>query len=260
MSTPLFSIVTATYNAQAFLEETMQSILSQSFTDFEYLIIDGGSRDNTIEIVKKFEVYPQLKWISEKDKGIYDAWNKGVKMAKGKWIIFLGADDIMAENALKEYYEFLQTQKQEMEYVCSKLVMITDDRKPLREKGCPWVWKEFRIVNHLAHPGSLHNRSLFDKYGLYNIKYKITGDYELLLRPGDKLKAAFLNKVTVYMREGGTSGGYKALREHREVMINTGKVKKSTANFYFWFFKLKMAAKNLLRAANINVYMRKSHK
>lgn len=259
MSNPLFSIVTATYNADANLEETIRSILNQSFKDFEYIIIDGGSTDNTISVIKKFEHNKQLRWISEKDKGIYDAWNKGVLMSNGNWITFIGADDILVDDALLTYAEFLKDKDNDLEYVCSKLTMINNNKEPVRVKGCPWVWEEFRIVNHLAHPGSLHNRKLFEKYGLFDIEYKITGDYELLLRAGKNLKTAFSNNITVLMSEGGTSGGYKALKEHKRAVINTGKVKKSTANYYYVVFRVKLAVKNFLRKFKINVYLRKSH-
>ena len=104
-TTPFFSIVTASYNSEKTISDTINSVLNLDFQDFEYIIIDGNSSDDTLEIIQsavhKFEAKGvSYKFISEKDKGIYDAWNKGIKISEGKWISFLGSDDSYLSNKL----------------------------------------------------------------------------------------------------------------------------------------------------------------
>jgi glycosyltransferase involved in cell wall biosynthesis len=250
------SIIIATYNAEQYLEQAIQSIIRQSYSEKEFIIIDGGSTDKTVAIFKNFEVHISF-WNSEPDKGIYDAWNKGIEKATGEWIMFLGADDTLLEGALEAYMDYIQQSNGNFEYICSKLIMVDSKGKHIREKGSPWVWDEFKYVNHLAHPGSLHHVSIFEKYGKFNLDYKITGDYELLLRAGNCLKAGFINKVTVLMREGGASSGYQALKEHKKAMVKTAKVNGFFAATYHKYLVVKLFVKNALRGLGINFYLRK---
>ena len=107
---PLFSIITVVYNNQKYLEETIQSVLGQSFKNYEYIIIDGGSKDNTLDVIKKYEQYIDY-WISEKDKGIYDAFNKGMSLCKGDYIGIVNSDDVYEKNALEIIYRYLEKDK-----------------------------------------------------------------------------------------------------------------------------------------------------
>lgn len=103
------SIITASYNSEATLEATIESVYNQTYQDIEYIIIDGGSSDKTVSIIQKFEPLfsGRLKWISEPDKGIYDAWNKGLEIATGEWIAFLGSDDIYLPDSIHKYMNVL---------------------------------------------------------------------------------------------------------------------------------------------------------
>ena len=106
---PLFTVITVCYNSQKTIKNTIESLLFQSFNDFEFIIIDGNSSDDTFEIIKSFDLKFKekgivYKYISEPDKGIYDAWNKGVKMSSGTWLSFIGSDDFYLNNALELYY------------------------------------------------------------------------------------------------------------------------------------------------------------
>ena len=103
---PLFSIITVVYNGEKFLEKAITSVINQSYKDFEYIVIDGGSTDKSLEIIKKYEKKIDY-WVSEKDKGIYDAFNKGMKVSRGKFIGFINSDDTYKKKCFKNYFKLL---------------------------------------------------------------------------------------------------------------------------------------------------------
>lgn len=202
---PLITIITSTFNAEKDLEECIKSVISQSYTNIEYIIIDGGSTDGTLEIVKKYQNFITIS-LSEKDNGIYDAWNKGVELANGDWIAFLGADDIYMHDAIEKYVQELSKLDYDgLDMISSKVRLVDDKGTELRIIGKEWVWNKFRRFMCTAHVGSFHSKSFFKKYGLYNIDYKIVGDYEILLRAKHLLKAAYFDEITVNMKVGGIS-------------------------------------------------------
>ena len=202
---PLISIIIAVFNGEDYLEETILSVINQTYDNVEHIIIDGGSTDGTLDIIKKYTDKIDY-WISEKDKGIYDAWNKAVQISCGQWIGFLGADDFYELNAIQMYVENINLYN-EVEFISSQSYFCTKDKKILRKVGKSWNWKDFSIYMNIAHVGSLHRRSLFEKYGIYDINFKVCGDYDLLLRAGNKLKAGFVNQILCNMRIGGISHG-----------------------------------------------------
>ena len=104
---PLFSIITVVYNGEKYLEKTIESVIKQKFKNFEYIVIDGGSTDNSVKIIEKFEKKIDY-WVSEKDRGIYDAFNKGMRVSKGKFIGFINSDDIYKKNALKIISNYIE--------------------------------------------------------------------------------------------------------------------------------------------------------
>lgn len=250
------SIITAVYNGGQKLQLLINSISLQEKGYHEFIIIDGGSKDDTLKIIKQNK-HVITKWISEPDKGIYDAWNKGLKLASGEWIMFLGCDDILVPDALQQYDTFLSKVDIPTDYISSRVKMVDSSMNFIRIKGWEWEWPRFLTEMTVAHPGSLHAHSLFTKYGPYDTSYKIVGDYEFLLRPGPTLKTAFLNSVTVVMNEEGVSNSISAIKEHRRAIINTGKVIPTLAflNFALVFFKFYI--KNLCRRLGVNVYYRK---
>lgn len=253
------SIITATYNAGKTLESLIQSIIIQDSDNFEFIIVDGCSKDNTMDIINKYRNYI-TEWISEPDKGIYDAWNKGVLRASGDWIMFLGADDILLPTALSKYQNFLamQSNLDSLEYVSSKRQMIDLKGKIIRTGGFPWQWPLFLKEMTVSHPGSLHSKKkLFDIYGVYDIRYRICGDYELLLRAKDKLNAAFMDEVTVKMSEGGASDSIAAITEHFQAATETGGASYISSKFNECYYKLKFVVKNCFRKIGLNVYLKK---
>lgn len=248
----MISIITATFNSQDTIVNTLESILNQTDTNFEYIIIDGKSNDNTLKIINQYKLKFELKKIqltiiSEKDKGIYDAWNKGIKIAKGNWVSFIGSDDSFYPDAIENYNNIVK-QHRNLEYISSKVELI-ENKKLIKIIDGIWDWRVFRKYMNVAHVGSLHSKNYFKKYGNYNTNYKIAGDYELLLRAKDKLKYYFLNKFTVKMDANGISNDqiYNTLLETKRAKIQTGGINVFSANFYFIWALFKAKFKTVVK-------------
>lgn len=219
---PLITIITATYNAAKYLPAAIQSIREQNYENIQYIVVDGGSTDGTVDVIRANEDVVDY-WISAPDMGIYDAWNKGVRLSAGDWIGFLGADDIYLEGAIQAYVTSIYACRENLPQYISSRVNLTSGSKVLRTIGKRWNWKDFRKYMNVAHVGSLHHRLLFERYGLFDDSYKICGDYELLLRPGSSLRTAYLNAITVNMSIGGVSGtSLQAFRETARAKVTTG--------------------------------------
>lgn len=224
---PQVTVITAVYNAEKYLDDCIQSILNQNYKGFEYIIIDGGSTDGTVDIIKKYQ--DQLGyWVSEPDQGVYDAWNKGLSMAKGKWIAFVGADDLLYPDALQTYMQHITThpKQDELEFISSRIEWVNEDLSLIRVVGDAWSWDRFRKEMCTWHVGCFHSMDLFKKYGVFDPAYKVSGDYELLLRPKDELVTSFIDHITVRMRIGGVSSKhlYKALDETFRAQIKNGAI------------------------------------
>ena len=217
----MISVIIATYNAQSCLQKTLDSLKSQTNKDFELIIVDGKSKDETIDIIKANTDIVN-KFIYEADKGIYDAWNKGIKISKGKWICFIGAGDTLVPEAFEKYNNL---QHDEYDYISAKINRIDEKGNYLSTIGRPWIWKEFISAMLIAHVGSLHSRKMFNEIGYFDLKYKISADYELLLRRGDQLKYAFLDFTIGSMPIGGASYSIASLKEAAKAKYFTGKVK-----------------------------------
>lgn len=207
----MISIITATFNSAKTLKDTIQSVLRQTNKDFEYLIIDGGSTDETIDIVKSYEseFSGRLKWVSEKDQGIYDAMNKGIKMASGDVVGILNSDDYFTSD------DILQTvdnafKSHEIDAIYGDIHFIRDGApdKCVRYYSSRMFspfWLRFGFMP--AHPSFYCKREVFEKAGLYSLDYKIGADYEMMVRlfKRHKIKSLYANKDFVTMRTGGAS-------------------------------------------------------
>ena len=207
----MISIITATFNSAKTLKDTIQSVLRQTNKDFEYLIVDGGSTDETIDIVKSYEseFSGRLKWVSEKDKGIYDAMNKGIKMASGDVVGILNSDDYFTSD------DILQTvadafKRQEIDAIYGDIHFIRDGnpKKCIRYYSSRMFrpfWLRFGFMP--AHPSFYCKREVFEKAGLYSLDYKIGADYEMMVRLFKKYRimSQYINKDFVTMRTGGAS-------------------------------------------------------
>jgi len=209
------SIIIATWNAGKTLQTCLNSITPQLRPETELIIIDGGSIDNTLDIINKNREHIDYT-ISEKDKGIYDAWNKGVKAAKGEWVAFIGADDILLPNAIQTYIDFIKRtgDVSSYDYICAHNEYVDMNGKLLKVLGTTPVWNIMKKTMAAAHVASLHNRKkLFETIGEYDLSFKICADYELLLRKKDKLKFLFIDNNIARMKVGGMSFSMRAIKE-----------------------------------------------
>ena len=221
---PLITVVTAVFNGENFIEETIKSVLCQTYDNIEYIIIDGGSTDKTINIIKKYENKIDY-WVSENDQGIYHTWNKGVTHACGDWLSFLGSDDEYLPYAIVDYIDLINN-SEKINFISSRVELI-ESQNILRVIGKQWQWNDFKKYMNIAHVGSLHAKSLYHQKGLYDLKFKIAGDYEFLLRFGPSIKAAFLDKVTVKMRVEGVSNSSATvfIESAKAKLLHTGRSK-----------------------------------
>ncbi|WP_264560045.1 glycosyltransferase family 2 protein [Flavobacterium sp. N2270] len=236
-----FSIITATYNSEKTLERTIKSLLNQSFKNFEYLIIDGNSSDSTLSIVKKYEKEftdkdISFKYISEPDKGIYDAWNKGLLLASGEWISFLGSDDYYIENALEIYHSNINTN---FNYLHSKVRLVDENDKQLKILGTPIIKKQFHQYMKIAHVGSFHHKSLFQNEK-FSLKYKSASDYFFFLKNLELINSFYINEITAVMQHGGISTNVNsALKEALRVKIEVNKRNSILCYIDFFIAHLK---------------------
>jgi glycosyltransferase involved in cell wall biosynthesis len=185
--------------------------LCQTYTNIEYIIIDAGSEDGTVDVLREYENKISY-WISEHDNGIYDAWNKALKKATGDWILFLGAGDHLRENGIFQLIQEASKYNFDLDLVSAK-VNLFNEKKNLRVVGSRWIWSKFRKYMCIAHPSTLHNKRLFIEHGNYNDNFKVAGDYELLLRAGSTIKSGFVDEIVVDMKFGGVSNSNVVLKE-----------------------------------------------
>lgn len=239
---PLVTVITAVFNGATTIRQCIESVLTQDYPNIEHIVIDGGSTDATIDVLREYDRRIAL-WISEPDNGVYDAWNKALLEARGEWICFLGADDEFLPGAIAEYMEFA-SQVPEAEYLASKgKVVYSSGYEEIY--GRPWTWKKFSRRMYALHVGSMHKRSLFERYGRFDTSYRLTGDYEFLLRPNSALHFAFMPKVTVLVRAGGISDCSEALREANRAKLETGKMPKPLVLWDLYLALLKYKARPL---------------
>ncbi len=242
ISLPLISVVTVVLNSDTTLEKSIDSVISQkNEANIEYIIIDGGSKDRSVSIINSYSDSIDY-WVSEPDTGIYNAWNKGLARAKGDYIAFLGADDFYYPGALKAYSEYIQANPN-VEYVSSKVRYVGMSRRII---GKPYVWDEFRRRMTVAHVGSLHKRSLYHQFGIYDETLKIAGDYEFLLRAGMDLKVGYINFISAEMDGGGVSTrlAYNVLKETLGIKIRYKCCSKPVALLDWYIAVLKVFVKN----------------
>ena len=224
MENPKVSIITTTYNDKENLKKIIAQVKNQDYANIEYVIVDGGSTDGTLEVIAEAAEYfgSRLKWISEKDKGIYDAINKGIRLSTGD-ILGCCFDQYAGPD------------------VISKMVTIMEKEGTVGVHGDLYYMEGDKVVRYWhqgqgnirfgwmpGHPTLYLRKSVYDKYGLYKTDYRISADYEFMIRilKDDKVKLSYLPEVLIYMSHGGTSTnslgaylagmkeGHRALREN----------------------------------------------
>jgi glycosyltransferase involved in cell wall biosynthesis len=218
------SLITVSYNSEDTIEETFLSVFSQKDVDLEYIVIDGGSKDNTLAIIEQYKDRIDY-FLSEKDKGIYDGMNKGLKMATGDVIGILNSDDVLAgETILSDVVGAFEQTNADGLY--GDLVYVNrDDLFKVTRKWVSGNYKDgdFKKGWMPPHPTFYVKRDVYERYGVFNLNFSSAADYEIMLRfiHKHKIRVAYLPKVMVKMRQGGKSNAslsnrLKANREDRK--------------------------------------------
>lgn len=202
------SVITVVRNRKDTIREAIESVLSQTYNNTEYIVVDGSSNDGTTEIIQEYQERIS-KFISEPDEGIYDAMNKGIKLATGDIIGILNGDDLYAGSDILETVarEFMT---KDIDCLYGDLVYVDekDTSKVIRYwKSCGFEKGLFERGWHPPHPTFFTRRECYEKYGCFNLDFKIAADYELMLRFLNRygLKSMYLPRVMVRMRMGGES-------------------------------------------------------
>ena len=254
------SILTATYNSGKTLRDTMESVLRQNYKGYEYIVIDGASKDATLDIVKEYEpkFEGRLKYISEPDNGIYDAMNKGIRMATGDVIGILNSDDFYTSNdvlqRIADAFEY-----NDIDATYGDIHYVNDDNltKMVRYYSSAVFKRSFMRYGLMpAHPSFYCKREVYEKYGCFDTSYRIAADFENLLRLIfiHRIKTLYIPKHFVTMRTGGAStAGFasrrKIMREHLKAM----KKNEVYSNFFLLSLRYFYKIYELIRGGNHHV-------
>jgi glycosyltransferase involved in cell wall biosynthesis len=200
------SLITVVYNAESTISSCIESVIRQNFKNIEHIIIDGGSTDGTIQIIETYKNY-LTHFVSEPDKGIYDAMNKGIKLATGDVVGMLNADDFFADSTVLSAIENAFN-KSNSDIVYGDLDYINKNGKITRKwRSGKFTSKSFNLGWMPPHPTFYCKRNLFEKFGFYSLNYGTAADYELMIRYlyANQLTAFYINKVIIKMKIGGKS-------------------------------------------------------
>lgn len=212
---PLISIITVCYNSEKTIVKTLESVLNQGYDKYEYIIIDGNSSDGTTSILKKYEekFNKKMKFVSEKDDGIYDAMNKGIKLASGDIVGIINSDDWYENDS----FESIAAQYKDG----SKQIIYGYQRLIKDEKEYEIILKNHKFISErmISHPTCFISRSIYEQYGLYSLKYKISSDYEFMLRMNNykDIEYTSVPKIISNFRLGGESSTLNGVIETAKI-------------------------------------------
>lgn len=234
------SVVTVTFNSEKTIACTIESVLNQQYGDYEYIVVDGGSKDSTVEIIKENEKkfqkvvekycalgdpVPSFRWVSERDKGMYDGINKGIRMATGDVVGIINSDDFYHRSDIFQIISDSFENNKDIQAIYSDVRFVNPDNleKTVRYYSSknfkPW---RFRFGFMPAHPTFFTYRENFEKYGYYQYDYHIAADYELLIRHlyTNKVLAMYVPIDFIKMRTGGrsTDGIQANIRLNKEIV------------------------------------------
>lgn len=219
---PLITVITAVYNGEKHLEETINSIINQSYDNVEYIIVDGGSTDGTLDIIKKHE-HAIDYWVSEKDKGISDAFNKAVTLSTGNFINFQGdGDGFNHPSSLDDV--FLKYKETNATFVSARIQRTSEDGLPLYNSREVNKFKKHSLLFRMSlpHQGLFTNILYFKEYGLFDVNNKYCMDYEHLLRSYKNFPGVYISNVIVANWRADGLGNGKTL----EILNEYNKIKK----------------------------------
>jgi glycosyltransferase involved in cell wall biosynthesis len=234
----LISIITVVLNDKDGLEKTIKSVINQTYKNFEYIIIDGGSTDGTIDIIKKYEKHIDY-WISKPDKGIYDAMNKGAKKAKGEYLYFLNADDYLIDKNTLEKVSYLC---EDYDFVYGNIIGYKDGKK--RKFGKKIIKKKLKEGYRICHQALFVKKRGFDKIRGFDTQYSLASDLDFIINMYQEgFKGKYFNiDICFYSFEGKTSKNKNLLRkEMEEILYNHYGI------YYYRKFKFKKKIEDILK-------------
>jgi glycosyltransferase len=203
------SVITPTKNSEKFISDTVKSVISQNFKEYEHIILDNLSSDNTLQNIKKFR-NKKIKIVSEKDNGIYYAMNKGANLSKGNFLTFLNSDDfILDKDFFKNAYSILKKHKYDILY--SNIIY----KENLFKVNRKYITGDYntnlnKLGWHIPHPGTIVRKDFFFKSGMFSTNYKISSDFDFFIKSQNNPETNFYyyNNFTIKMTPGGASSGF----------------------------------------------------
>ena len=203
----LISIITVCMNAEEYLEKCIESVVSQTYTDCEYIVIDGGSTDRTVSIIREYEQHLAY-WHSMPDRGLAHAFNLGVENSKGQWLIYLNSDDYFSSpDVLASMAPHLEKHAQ-ADVVFGQVNVVSREQQPVHvggPYGQNFSWSRFTRHDTIPHQAAFTSRAYFSKVGPFSESMDVAVDYEHYLRGGSGLNAVYVPTLVANMRDGGLS-------------------------------------------------------
>ncbi|OGQ59461.1 MAG: hypothetical protein A3J24_04295 [Deltaproteobacteria bacterium RIFCSPLOWO2_02_FULL_53_8] len=228
MKMPRITIITPSFNQGRFIERTIKSVLEQGYPDLEYIVVDGGSTDETLSILRRYE--GRLQWTSEKDNGQSDAINKGIRMATGEILAYLNSDDVYEPGALDAVAEFFAANPSVM-WLVGRCSIIDEDDRPMR--GFITAYKNFLldrysynillVTNCISQPAVFLRSTLFKEHGLFDVNQHRVMDYEYWLRIGANHNPGILNRYLSAFRVYSSSKTSSAYRDTFSEELDVGR-------------------------------------
>lgn len=249
VSRPLVSIIIPVLNNSTTLRRCLDSILGQKDTDYELIVVDGGSTDGSVGILREYSDRIAF-WESKPDGGVYPAFNRGVRHAKGEWLYFLGSDDwLWRDDVLQRLSPHLSSAYPQYRVVYGQVMYVNRKGEALIPLNEPWpkFRKHFLQGHMISHQSVFHHKSLFEEHGLFNESFRVAGDYEFLLRELAHRDALFVPDLIIagYQHGGGSSvpeNWMRVLQERRRAYaLNNVRPPR-----LLWY---SFAARTMLRAA-----------
>jgi len=230
---PLVTIITVVLNGEKYIESAIKSVINQTYKNIEYIILDGQSKDKTIDIIRKYSNHISF-FESKKDNGLYEAINRGIRIAKGSYIKILNSDDVLEPNAIEENINaFNEIDKKKQKYVVNSYLKRIDINGNFLS-----IWdnkgKIIKGYDQFLHPTWLVPKSIYNEFGCYSETYKVSADYEYYLRlksMGVIFKT--IKKPLVMFRLGGVSYGFEGMKEDLEINLRYANIFSA----YWHYFK-----------------------
>ncbi len=239
MTGPLISVITVCKDSEEFIEQCVESVVTQELDDFEYVIIDGGSTDGTIQRLRRYEAHFSY-WHTMPDRNLAHAFNRGVEHSLGEWLIFLNSDDFFADGTSLSRMSSHLIRHSKADVVFGRVELVTREQhsRPILQAGGPWKWSEFRRRDTIPHQAAFTNRRFFRRVGPFSEEFA-NADYEHYLRAGRDLSAIFVPELVSRMRTGGMSQVHisRTLRQRRLAQERHGVFPASwMAGALYWFY------------------------